>query len=96
MRCFERRGLPKIAQVNNTREKGSLVEAERWTGNKGNVDTVFFGDKMGERDGNLRIIYNNVNGFKVKDFLKSKVIEKHEKRKKTLHGAKKLRKCLEY
>ena len=36
-------------------------------------------------------MYNNVNGLKVNDFLKSKVIEKYEKKKKKmLQGAKRV------
>ena len=92
-RCFGRRGYVKIVQENNTREAGSLVASDSWTGNNDNAKDIFFGDEMGRRDGNLRIIYNNVNGLKVKDFLKSKAIEKYEKKKKkTLHGAKKVEK----
>ena len=53
----------------------------------------FFGNKMGNRNRNLRILYNNVNGLKINDFLKSKVAESYEKRtKKILKNVKKVEK----
>jgi len=72
----------------STREGGSLVESDG-NDSEASDNVVFFGDKIGNRDGNLRIMYNNVNGLKVNEFLKSKAIEKYEIRnKKALSGAK--------
>ena len=50
-----------------------------------------FGDKLGNRNSNLRILYNNVNGLKINDFLKSKVKDSYEKKtKKILKNVKKV------
>ena len=74
----------------NTREEGSLVVSDG-DDSEGSDNVVFFGNKIGNRDGNLRIMYNNVNGLKVNEFLISKAIEKHEIRnKKVLSGAKRV------
>ena len=60
---------------------------------EGNGGLKFFGDKIGNRNGNIRIMYNNINGLKINDFLKSKVIGKIErKKKKMLQSAKRVEK----
>ena len=71
-------------------EEGSSVKVDSWDGSE---DIVVFGDKIGKRNGALRIMYNNVNGLKVNDFIKSKVIGKYEKKKlKILQSTKKVEK----
>ena len=47
----------------------------------------FWGDELKEREGTLRIMYNNVNGLKIGDFIKMKINDKiNKKNKKMLKG----------
>ena len=47
---------------------------------------------MGHRKENLRVLYNNINGLKIKEFLKSKAIDKYERKKKIQTNVKKVEK----
>jgi len=71
------------------RGAGPLVEPVEMRNDTGNmtheveVDEIrFFGDEIKEKNGNLRIMYNNVNGLKINEYMKSTMIDKYEKKKK--------------
>ena len=44
-------------------------------------DVGFFGNDLEEKGGNLRIMYNNVDGLKIGDFIKMKISDKIQKEK---------------
>ena len=73
------------------RGAGPLVEPVEMRNDTGNmtheveVDEIrFFGDEIKEKNGNLRIMYNNVNGLKINEFMKSKLFEEYERKKKKI------------
>ena len=85
--------MPKIVMEETAREVWSLGMEENVNMEFSVDEENFFGNKMGNRNVNLRILYNNVNGLKINDFLKSKVAESYEKRtKKILKNVKKVEK----
>ena len=83
---------------NSTSVNGSALDgdkSENGAGLVGDINHVesgaemdgeirFFGDILGQRNGNLRVVYNNVNGLKIKDFMKCKMMEKYENQKKKI------------
>ena len=67
-------------------------DISKWEINDGSEEIMVFGE-IKTRNGQFRIMYNNVNGLKVNDFLKSKVRKKYEKKKnKMLQSTKSIEK----
>ena len=68
-----------------------MAEGESWNMQYNNDGVVgyteeieFFGDRLGNRNGCLRIMYNNVNGLKINEYMKSTMIDKYKKKKKDI------------
>ena len=50
---------------------------------------AFWGDALGPRNDNLRVVYNNVDGLQIGEFLKAKIVnEKNRREQKALTGNK--------
>ena len=64
-------------------EEGSSVMVGEVDTPSGDIN-VFWGDDLKEKDGNLRVMYNNVDGLKIKDFLKAKMKEKYDRKSKKM------------
>ena len=62
-------------------EEGSSVMVDEVDTPSGDIN-VFWGDDLKEKDGNLRVMYNNVDGLKIKDFLKAKMKDKYDRKSK--------------
>ena len=62
-------------------EEGSSVMRGETDTPSGDIN-VFWGDDLKEKDGNLRVMYNNVDGLKIKDFLKAKMKENYDRKSK--------------
>lgn len=69
-RRFGRRGQPKIVIRNKAGVEGTPAEENQA---KKYVNDGFFCNKLKCKGLNLRVVYNNVNGLKIGDFIKSKV-----------------------
>lgn len=53
------------------------------------VTEEFFGDDLEKKKGDLRVMYNNVNGLKISEFLKMRMSDKVNKKKKKMLSVKK-------
>jgi len=49
-----------------------------------NMDGTFWGDDLINRDGCLRVVYNNCNGLQIKDFLKLKFKQSRERKQEKM------------
>ena len=68
--CFGRRGHPKIKTRENAKEEGSLAAVE--SESRPPVGK-FWGDDLGLRNKNIRVVYNNVNGLRIGEFISTKI-----------------------
>ena len=78
-RCsYEWRGQQKIGLEEKPAGESPAVAVED---NQEEWFKKFWGDKLSNRNGNLRIVYNNVNGLKINEFIASKIKRRINRKK---------------